>query len=199
MLLLQLPLTLLFRLGAMLVRCCGPSPRCWRCRCLEAGLVVDLPSDFDYVLHLAVARAAEADFDGDIRSNAESVGLLDEIINLTSVTQQDEAYEVTRNGLQALISELTATKAVGEKVTKGLVDNMIAELDQKVSRQLDQILHHEAFQKMESNWRGLKFLPISLAGPWRRTGMELRPRPPSSLPLSSNTQGHQYGARRGRE
>ena len=43
---------------------------------LGSGDFDALPSDFDYVLHLAVARAAEADFDGDIRSNAESVGLL---------------------------------------------------------------------------------------------------------------------------
>lgn len=43
---------------------------------LGSGDFDGLPSDFDYVLHLAVARAAEADFDGDIRSNAESVGLL---------------------------------------------------------------------------------------------------------------------------
>lgn len=43
---------------------------------LGSGDFDELPSDFDYVLHLAVARAAEADFDGDIRSNAESVGLL---------------------------------------------------------------------------------------------------------------------------
>lgn len=88
----------------------------------------------------------------------KSVGLLEDIINSTSVTKQDEAYEMTRNGLHALISELSASNAVGEKVTKAMVDNMIAELDQKISKQLDQILHHEAFQKMESNWRGLKFL-----------------------------------------
>jgi UDP-glucuronate 4-epimerase len=49
-----------------------------RCATVDLGTgdFNELPNDFDYVLHLAVARAAEADFDGDIRSNAESVGLL---------------------------------------------------------------------------------------------------------------------------
>jgi nucleoside-diphosphate-sugar epimerase len=35
-----------------------------------------LPDDFDYVLNLAVARSPEPDFDGDLRTNAEAVGLL---------------------------------------------------------------------------------------------------------------------------
>jgi type VI secretion system protein ImpC len=35
---------------------------------------------------------------------------------------------------------------------------MIAELDAKLSAQLDEVLHNEAFQKIESAWTGLKYL-----------------------------------------
>jgi type VI secretion system protein ImpC len=35
---------------------------------------------------------------------------------------------------------------------------MIVELDRKLSRQLDEIMHNPVFQKMESAWRGAKFL-----------------------------------------
>ena len=35
-----------------------------------------LPDDFDYVLHFAVARSAEPDFERDLRANGEAVGLL---------------------------------------------------------------------------------------------------------------------------
>lgn len=41
---------------------------------LEAGDFSQLPRDFDYVLHFAVAKTS--DFDSDLRSNAEGVGLL---------------------------------------------------------------------------------------------------------------------------
>lgn len=45
-----------------------------------------------------------------------------------------------------------------DKVDKVLVDGVIAELDQKISAQVNEIMHHEDFQKLESSWRGLKFL-----------------------------------------
>ena len=34
----------------------------------------------------------------------------------------------------------------------------IAEIDEKISTQIDEILHHPDFQKLESAWRGLKFV-----------------------------------------
>jgi type VI secretion system protein ImpC len=45
-----------------------------------------------------------------------------------------------------------------EKINKGLVDNMIAEIDRKLSKQLDAVLHNPEFQKVESAWRSLKLL-----------------------------------------
>ncbi|MBZ7397977.1 type VI secretion system contractile sheath large subunit [Klebsiella grimontii] len=45
-----------------------------------------------------------------------------------------------------------------EKLDKTLIDHHIAELDYQISCQLDAIMHHEAFQKVESLWRGLKQL-----------------------------------------
>lgn len=45
-----------------------------------------------------------------------------------------------------------------DKIDKVVLDNQIAEIDRKISIQLDEILHHPKFQKMESSWRSLKFL-----------------------------------------
>lgn len=48
------------------------------CRAVDLGEAdfSGLPSNFDYVFNLAVARSAEPDFDADLRTNAEAVGLL---------------------------------------------------------------------------------------------------------------------------
>ncbi|GAB6097178.1 type VI secretion system contractile sheath large subunit [Desulfatiferula olefinivorans] len=84
--------------------------------------------------------------------------LLDEIIESTQMTPEDDAYHLTRKGLEALISQMASSDAAGEKVTKAVVDGMIAEIDRQISRQLDVILHHPDVQAVESLWRSLKFL-----------------------------------------
>src|SRR5262245_38526567 len=88
----------------------------------------------------------------------EGGSLLDEILAETKMAPGDEGYEVAKRGVQAFISELIAPKREGEKVDKALVDALIAEIDAKLSRQIDEILHHPTFQRLESAWRGLKFV-----------------------------------------
>ncbi len=60
--------------------------------------------------------------------------------------------------LQVFLSEIAKQGTPVEKVDKVVVDHYIAEFDRRLSMQLDEILHSAAFQKMESTWRGLKFL-----------------------------------------
>jgi type VI secretion system protein ImpC len=88
----------------------------------------------------------------------EGESLLDEILAETKMSPGDEGYEVAKAGVQAFIAELVQPKREGEKIDKALVDAMIAEIDQKLSRQIDEILHHPKFQQLESAWRGLKFV-----------------------------------------
>jgi type VI secretion system protein ImpC len=88
----------------------------------------------------------------------EGGSLLDDILAETKMTPGDEGYEVAKRGVQAFIAELIQPKREGEKVDKALVDALIAEIDAKLSRQIDEILHHPTFQKLEAAWRGLKFV-----------------------------------------
>ena len=76
--------------------------------------------------------------------------LLDQIMQETRLKPSDEGYGIAKRGVEAFISELLAPQRGKEKVDKGLVDQMIAELDKKLSVQIDQILHHKDFQTLES-------------------------------------------------
>ena len=89
---------------------------------------------------------------------AEEVSILDEVVQATRLQPSDEAYSVTRKGIEALVSQLVEPGRVVPKITQAVVDDMITEIDQKMSLQVDAILHHPDYQKMESAWRSLKFL-----------------------------------------
>lgn len=85
-------------------------------------------------------------------------GILDRIIAETRLTPDDEAYDIAKRGVSAFIEELLKPQNENEPVKKAMVDRMIAEIDAKLSRQMDEILHHPQFQALESSWRGLKLL-----------------------------------------
>ncbi|WP_206197460.1 type VI secretion system contractile sheath domain-containing protein, partial [Pseudomonas viridiflava] len=76
----------------------------------------------------------------------------------TSLTRDDEAYDIAKRGVSAFIEELLKPQNGNEPVKKAMVDRMIAEIDAKLSRQMDEILHHPDFQSLESSWRGLQLL-----------------------------------------
>ncbi|MBW1729698.1 MAG: type VI secretion system contractile sheath large subunit [Deltaproteobacteria bacterium] len=88
----------------------------------------------------------------------EEGSLLEEIVQATKLKPSDEAYSLAKRGVEALIAQLLEPGREVPKVSKAVVDEMIAEIDKKMSLQLDAILHHPEFQKLESAWRSLKFL-----------------------------------------
>lgn len=89
---------------------------------------------------------------------AADLGILDRIIAETKLTPDDEAYDIAKRGVSAFIEELLKPQNENEPVKKAMVDRMIAEIDAKLSRQMDEILHNAEFQALESSWRGLKLL-----------------------------------------
>ncbi|MBX8486628.1 type VI secretion system contractile sheath large subunit [Pseudomonas cichorii] len=90
--------------------------------------------------------------------NAVEYGVLDQIIAETKLTPGDEAYDIARRGVAAFIEELLKPHNSKEPVKKALVDRMIAEIDTRLSQQMDEILHHKDFQALEASWRGLQLL-----------------------------------------
>jgi type VI secretion system protein ImpC len=89
---------------------------------------------------------------------AESISLIDQIMQETRLRPNDDGYETAKKGVAAFIGDLLAPSRRGEKVEQKVVDNMIAEIDNRISAQVDEIMHHGDFQKLESAWRGLKLV-----------------------------------------
>jgi type VI secretion system protein ImpC len=93
-----------------------------------------------------------------VETQEGEASLLDEILVETKRKPADDDYSVVKRGVEILLSELLTPKRAGERIDKALVDAMIGELDSKLSGQLDEVLHHAEFQKIESAWTGLKLL-----------------------------------------
>lgn len=72
--------------------------------------------------------------------------------------RSDEAKSAVEAAVLTLAQQALAnTQVIGKDVTKS-IQAMIAAIDQKLTEQINKILHNEEFQKLESAWRGLHYM-----------------------------------------
>lgn len=76
----------------------------------------------------------------------------------TEVMASSNANERISAALAVFIEGIASSTESVEKIDKAMLDHHIAEIDRKLSLQIDEILHNSSFQKMEAAWRSLKFL-----------------------------------------
>lgn len=88
----------------------------------------------------------------------EETSLLAQMLSEAKLKPEDETYQVAKKGIQAFIAEMLEPAHQGERVDKAVVDAMIAEVDARMSAQVNAVLHHPEFQALESAWRGLRYL-----------------------------------------
>lgn len=94
---------------------------------------------------------------GTAQAEETEASLLDQILHETKLKPSEEGYAVAKKGIEAFISELLGPARKEAKVHQAVINEMISEIDRKMSAQMDEIFHHASFQKLESAWRGLKF------------------------------------------
>ncbi|MGR7526664.1 type VI secretion system contractile sheath large subunit [Klebsiella aerogenes] len=85
------------------------------------------------------------------------IGELDGFEDNTVMSETSADARVTA-AVQVFMQVLQKSGQKVERLDKALLDHHIAELDFQISRQLDEIMHNEEFQRVESVWRGLKSL-----------------------------------------
>jgi type VI secretion system protein ImpC len=85
------------------------------------------------------------------------LSFLDQVIGATKQTERDRAEELIR----ALTEEALKGTVTFNRNLVITFDRAIAEIDRKVSEQLNKIMHHERFLKLEGSWRGLNYLVMN--------------------------------------
>src|SRR5581483_10420380 len=72
--------------------------------------------------------------------------------------RSDRAREEVENAVRTLAEQALAdTKLISGDVVK-TIEAIIAEIDRKLTEQINLIIHHPDFQQLESAWRGLHYL-----------------------------------------
>ncbi len=80
------------------------------------------------------------------------------LLNKEFKPKSEEAKSAVESAVLTLAQQaLSQSKVIGSDVLVS-IEAMIAEIDKKLSEQVNAILHHADFQKLESAWRGLHYL-----------------------------------------
>ncbi len=80
------------------------------------------------------------------------------LLNKEFRPKSDEAKSAVEQAVLTLAQQaLAGSKLIGSDVLVS-IEAMIAELDNKLSQQVNEILHHPDLQQLESAWRGLHYL-----------------------------------------
>ncbi|SDI67994.1 type VI secretion system contractile sheath large subunit [Pseudomonas panipatensis] len=76
----------------------------------------------------------------------------------TDALSEASADERVTAAVSVFLNLLKRSSQKIERLDKALLDEHIASLDAQISRQLDAVMHHPDFQRVESTWRGVKSL-----------------------------------------
>ncbi|MCZ2152312.1 MAG: type VI secretion system contractile sheath large subunit [Bryobacterales bacterium] len=88
-----------------------------------------------------------------------SVSLIDQIVDEGRLAGRDAATrQRNKDIIKEFIGQFLEGSMTVSRDTEAMINARIAQIDHLVSIQLNEVLHHPDFQKLEASWRGLKML-----------------------------------------
>ena len=86
------------------------------------------------------------------------VSLLDQIVEEGRFGKEPASLERGKDIIKEFVGQILQGEVTVSKDTEAMINARIAQIDHLVSIQLNEIMHHPTFQKLEGTWRGLKYL-----------------------------------------
>ena len=87
----------------------------------------------------------------------ETTGLLDQIVQEGRMGKDAAARERGKDLVKEFVAQVMDGSMTISKDAETMINARIAQIDHLLSIQLNEILHHDAFQKLEGTWRGVKY------------------------------------------
>lgn len=93
------------------------------------------------------------------QAQTEEVSLIDQIVDGGRLAGRDSATRArNKDIIKEFIGQFLEGSMTVSRDTEAMINARIAQIDHLVSIQLNEVLHHPDFQKLEASWRGLKML-----------------------------------------
>ena len=91
----------------------------------------------------------------------EEKGLLDKIIDESRMARGESQKSHARDIIGEFAKQIMEGTMLISKDTEAMINARIAQIDRLISSQLNEIMHHPEFQKLEGSWRGLNYLVMN--------------------------------------
>src|SRR5262245_37239904 len=90
-------------------------------------------------------------------TTTQEASLLDQVVSATRPQSQKEAERV-KDYFKQFLDQVVQPGQVVSKDVEQNIKFWIAQIDKKLTVQLNEVMHHADFQKLEGTWRGLHYL-----------------------------------------
>jgi type VI secretion system protein ImpC len=88
----------------------------------------------------------------------QELGLLDQIVEQGRLGKDPATRERGKSLVKEFVSQVLQGEMTVSRDTESMINARIAQIDHLLSIQLNEVLHHPEFQKLEASWRGLKYM-----------------------------------------
>jgi len=91
-------------------------------------------------------------------AETQEVSLLDQIVDQGRFGSETAERARGKDLIKKFVAEVLDGAIVVRPDTESMLNARIAEIDRLLSLQLNEVMHHPDFQKLEGSWRGLKYM-----------------------------------------
>lgn len=88
----------------------------------------------------------------------EELSLLDQIITKGKLARDEQQKPRAKDLVGEFVNQILDAGMTVSRDTMAMIQAQIARIDELLSKQLNEILHHPEYQKLEASWRGLHYL-----------------------------------------
>jgi type VI secretion system protein ImpC len=88
----------------------------------------------------------------------EEVSLLDQIVSQGRFNRDASSLQRGKDLVKEFVSQVLDGQMTLTKDAEATISARLAQIDRLISLQLNEVIHHPSFQKLEATWRGIKYL-----------------------------------------